>query len=71
MGDPDSVWGDENGRLHCETCDRISELQEEDALAAGWCVTWDGALCPSCTAGFRKNPLLSEDEPKEYNDHEH
>lgn len=68
--DHDYIWGDEHGRLHCETCDRVSEVPEDDAIATGWCVTLDGALCPSCTAEFRKNPLLSADELKDYNDHD-
>lgn len=49
----DSVWADEHGRLHCELCDRVSEVYEDAALAAGWCVTWDGPLCPKCAEACR------------------
>jgi len=44
----DSVWADDHGRLHCELCDRVSEVAEVEALAAGWCLTLDGPLCPAC-----------------------
>lgn len=44
--EPDSVWADDVGRLHCELCNRVSEVPEDAALASGWILSWDGPLCP-------------------------
>lgn len=59
--DLSSPWADRFGRLHCELCDRVSEVPEDDALAAGWAVTWDGALCPQCADACREHPQPEPD----------